>query len=315
MTRCTIDAVGDPNGVPLYQSSNMDHALNYLKEGTEVGTIGQPLEGAQEVLVVLTGQTGWVHSNNLDCSVLRAATSSTDYTLNIAMDQDTVNELDNGKFILYAFKAVHAVANAVPVVWFKTTSLGLQTSIIWKENYQAYTASSEDIPNGRIETSNSYNISLEQTLEVTNDNGTGTLTPWGTPDAIVIDNKTTTKFTCGISQMKAKTNEFSPICAIPLYGRTNNIISPIQKVLLIFSTLPVNTGTVVYQAFSDALFVDMTGESQRTVSYKMNHGWTPEIWAEILPYETDITEYLIAKADSFSSLVESSLDPEYHHSK
>ena len=40
-----------------------------------------------------------------------------------------------------------------------------------------------------------------------------------------------------------------------------------------FSTLPVNTGTVIYQAYSPGLLIDLTGQNIRDVSYDINAGW------------------------------------------
>lgn len=73
MARCTIDAVNDPSGVPLYSSNHMDHPLEYLKQGTEVGTLTPPQPGplghgtVREVNVTLTNRQGWVYTANLAC--------------------------------------------------------------------------------------------------------------------------------------------------------------------------------------------------------------------------------------------------------
>ena len=73
MARCTIDTVGDLNGVPLYHSKNMDRPFKYLKQGTEIGTLTAPEPGPQghgtvrKVNVILMNQQGWVYTANLEC--------------------------------------------------------------------------------------------------------------------------------------------------------------------------------------------------------------------------------------------------------
>lgn len=71
MARCTIDAVNDPMGVPLYPSINSMHPFTYLKQGTEVGTLGQPRNNRQEIYAVLKPENkGWVNTANLICPVM-----------------------------------------------------------------------------------------------------------------------------------------------------------------------------------------------------------------------------------------------------
>ncbi|MDJ0593389.1 MAG: hypothetical protein QNJ72_25950 [Pleurocapsa sp. MO_226.B13] len=231
--------------------------------------------------------------------------AATDFSVTITMNQTTVDDLNHNKFILYAFKAVQTTAQGAPVVWFQTTNYALNTVISWSEEYQAYTSKSQIIPNGQIVASNSYPISLDQTLEVTSSTGTGNVdASSGTPGAISIHNQTTTQFTCGISQQQM-TGNTTPLCAFPLFGGNLNVIAPIEKVLLMFSTQPVNTGTVIFQAYSPAVLIDLTGVTSRQVSYEINQGWSADgaPWATNLPATTNLVPFLIESASSSSSLV------------
>jgi hypothetical protein len=191
------------------------------------------------------------------------------------MDQNTVNSLQGGGFALYGFKGVQtALQGGAPLVWFQTRQYSLKTVVPWTEQYQAYTSLSQIIPNGQIQASAAYDIDLAQTLNVTNPSGTGQVVTGGTQNAISILNQTTTAFTSGISQFNNLTDAASPLCAFPLYGLAMDVMAPIQLVLLEFATVAVNTGTVVYQAFSQAALIDLTTQSNIAVSFELNTGWS-----------------------------------------
>ncbi|MEA2130725.1 MAG: hypothetical protein QOJ85_3616, partial [Solirubrobacteraceae bacterium] len=202
-----------------------------------------------------------------------AALEATEYSVDITMDQKTLDALNDGNFVLYGFKAVKTSAVGAPLVWFQTTQFGLATHVAWTEQYQAYTSLSQIIPNGRIVATNSYEIDLDETLDVTSPKGSGSVdTLHGTPLAISINNETDTPFTCGISQSNPQ-GGVTPMCAFPLYGGNLDVIAPIEQVLLMFSSMPVNTGTVIEQAYSRGIIIDLTGDNARDVSYDINTGW------------------------------------------
>lgn len=223
------------------------------------------------------------------------AEALTNYAVNISMPQATVEALSQNNFILYGFKAVKTTAKGAPLVWFQTTQFGLSTVVSWSEQYQAYTSTSHIIPNGEIIASNSYPISLDNTLNVTGGTGTGTVdTTTGTPGAISINNQTTTQFTCGISQTQPN-GSVTSMCAFPLFGGMLDVIAPIEQVLLMFSTTPVNTGTVIEQSYSAGVFIDLTGEPSRTVNFDINAGWSWDggPWAKSIPANSNLVPLMI----------------------
>ena len=226
-----------------------------------------------------------------------------DYTVSVAMDQQTVDSLFGGGFFLYGFKAVKAAGNGAPLVWFKSQDFSLDTTVQWEVLYQAYTSKSSIIPNGTIKATSPYDIDLDQTLNVTSPTGTGAVdTTVGVPGAISIMNLTTTQFTCGISQQQAS-GDYSPMCAFNLFGNNLDVIAPIEKVFLMFSTNPVNTGTVVMQAYSPGLLIDLTGApgNERTVMYDINAGWSWEggaSWAKAYPANANLVPILIQSSGS-----------------
>lgn len=219
---------------------------------------------------------------------------ASNYGIDISLSPATVDALKNGGFALYAFKAVKSsVAGAAPLVWFRTTSFLSTTSVDWEEQYQAYISTNEIIANGKITASASCNADLGQTAYVTQ-NGNITPATGGQDGAISILNQGTQPWTTGISQLT--NGQANPMCAIPLYGKNMDVVVPIQKVLLTFASNTVNTGTVVYKAYSESVLVDLTDSQQRSVSFDINNSWSwgTGTWAKSIPASADLVPLLIS---------------------
>lgn len=239
----------------------------------------------------------------------RAAMAGTDYEVHIQMSEDTVNALTDGGYYLYGFKAVQSSnKGGFPLVWFRTQDFGKDTTIQWQENFQAFTTLSQLIPGGTIIATNSYEVELGDILTVTSTSGTGEVTTGGSAGTIEIANgeHITKQFTCGISQQSVlqesvlsqeQNDTTTPLCAFPLHGSGSlDVIAPIEKVLLIFSTLPEHKGAVIEQAFSPGLLLDLTGAIRtRDVQYDINEGWSPtnQPWATSISTNTDLVQLLI----------------------
>jgi hypothetical protein len=230
----------------------------------------------------------------------RSDADVTDYNVDIEMSPATVQALLTGNYYLYGFKAVQSTqGGGAPLVWFKSQTFSTSTVVAWETLYQAYTSTSQIIPNGKITASFAADIDLGQTLSV-GLGGIGTVTAGGPPFAISILNTTSTPFTCGISQVENGTA--SPLCAFPLFGNNLDVIAPIEKVLLMFSTIPVNTGTVIMQSYSSSLLIDLTSDTSRTVSYDINGGWSwgGFSWATQYPPSSNLVPLLIETATATS---------------
>lgn len=239
---------------------------------------------------------------------------STPYQVNISMSQATVTALTAQGFKLYGFKAVKTTAGGgAPVVWFQTSTFGLTTAVNWTEQYQAYTTSSQAITNGQITATNAYDIDLQQTLDVTGTTGVGSVnTLQGTANAISILNQTSTPFTCGISQMQG--GVATPLCAFPLNGNMLDVIAPIEQVIFMFATTAINTGSVVYQAFSQGVLLDLTTEPTTPCSFDINEGWS---WGggpngQAIQAQANLVPFLIQSAGASSTLVRAHLNGGHH---
>jgi hypothetical protein len=217
----------------------------------------------------------------------------TPYVVTINMTPETVTQLLSAGFFLYGFKVVQTNHAGSPVVWFKTQEFSAATAVNWEEQYQAYTSRSQIIPGGKIVASFAADIILGQTLKVSA-GGVGTVTDGVIPTAISILN--TVPFTCGISQLFGAV--YTPLCAFPLFGNNQDVIAPIEKVFLMFSTQPVNTGTVIEQSYGPGILIDLTSLNQRAVNYDINEGWSwgGFSWANQYPPNSDLVPLLIEPA-------------------
>jgi hypothetical protein len=142
-------------------------------------------------------------------------------------------------------------------------------------------------------------MTLGQTLNVTGKSGTGNVTTNGISGAISITNQTTSQLTTGISQQNPMGRSTS-MCAFPLFGNNRDVIAPIEQVALMFANQKVDTGTVIYQAFGPGIFIDLTSDPEREVSYDINQGWSwnGQAWAQTIPSNADLVPFLIQSSPS-----------------
>lgn len=219
--------------------------------------------------------------------------ASTQYEIDIQMSPETLEQLMQGGFALYALKAVQTtVMGGAPLVWYQTGQLLTTTSIVWQEQYQAYVSASQIVANGVVQAAATADVDLGQTASVTA-SGIMEASSGGAPDAISILNQGTTPWTCGLAQMVE--GQVNPVCAIPLHGNMLDVVTPVEQVLLMFSTNQFNTGTVMFKSYAPGLLVDLTAAPQRAVQFDINNGWSWDgsPWASQIPANSNLVPLLI----------------------
>jgi hypothetical protein len=202
---------------------------------------------------------------------------------------------------------VRSTVPGSPLVWFQTGTFATSTFVDWTVQYESFTSQSDIIPGGVVRATNHYPTDLGQTLHVTGDRGTGQVVQGGTSGAVSIQNDTEGEFTCGISQAQF-TGQSTPMCAFPLYGGNLDVIAPIEKVLLMFASKPLNTGTVVMRAYTPSVLVDLTGARSRLVNYDINKGWSwgGATWAQQVKPNQELAPLLV---ETDSTVLEDPLVP------
>ncbi|MCK8679990.1 MULTISPECIES: hypothetical protein [Streptomyces] len=199
----------------------------------------------------------------------------TPYMINVAMSPETVQQLAQGNYKLFMFKAVQsAVGGGAPTVWAATTQYSTSTSVAWTEDYYAY-ASMEEIQNGvDFSSSDTEAIDLGQILQVSGQ-AVGSVVDGGTPGAVTVQNTVTTPFTCGLAQPNPTGGGLpTPICAFPLYGLNLDLIVPLEKVALVFAAAPYQEGMVIESSIGPAVLADLTLSNNISLGYDINNGWS-----------------------------------------
>lgn len=199
------------------------------------------------------------------------------FTIDITMSAATVTQLQQEGFQLYGFSGVDGttINGSFPTLWFATSDYSESTTVEWTEQYGGYTTTQVNIAPGTvIIASASAPMNLGQ-LGTVGVGGVITVTNNGTAGEIELLNSTNTPFTCGITILNPLTGQSNPICAFPLNGQNEDVFVPVEMVLLMFATTPINTGTVIEQSSGPGILVNMTGQtSPAPLTYDVNNGWT-----------------------------------------
>lgn len=229
--------------------------------------------------------------------------ANTNFQVTLTMSPSTVTALANSQYYLYGFLAVQSSdAAVVPLVWLQTQQYSVNSQVSWSNQYQAYTSTSAIAPSDPIIIAFSAPIALGQLLTVQQSTGIGVVTNEGTSGVIEILNGTNTLFTCGISEPQG--NTFAPVCAMPLYGGGLQLIAPLPKILLLFSTVPVKPGTVIGVSYGPGILIDLSSADQRTVCFDINNGWSwgGYSWAQSVPANSSLVPLLTERSEALASL-------------
>jgi len=217
------------------------------------------------------------------------------FTTTININQYDLKILKENAYSLYGFKSVAASGNGAPTIWCNLSSqLYPKTQITWEEEFQAYDSTSSIIPNVTINAENTIATGLRQLVTIERGSGDIVSTTNGRDGAISFFNNDTQQFTVGINQLV--NGQSNILCAFPILGSGNSsVITPINKIALIFSTQQIPNGTVITKAMAAGAFIDLTDATSREVNYDINTGWSAggAVWLENFDPSTDLTSLLI----------------------
>ncbi len=221
------------------------------------------------------------------------------YTLNIMIDPQTVVALRTAGYSLYGFKAIQSASSGgAPTVWFEDDQYMQSTDIVWQGDYRAYSSKTPVIPNAVVMPNVSLDVTPGQML-ICDVGGNATVKTGVSQRNISLLNRSSQQITAGISE--EVNGQISPICAFPLFGNMLDTVAPIEKVLLMFSTEELGTGTILERSMCASILVDLTGTTSRSVNFDINTGWSANgaSWAQNLPAFTDIASVLIEETGNF----------------
>jgi hypothetical protein len=226
----------------------------------------------------------------------------------IQMDQNTLIALANGGFQLYGYTAVECSDRAgLPAVWLGTKNFSLTTRVAVPASYDAFTAPAMSLAPGiTLRASFEVPISTGQILEVNQAGGTGSVKSGGEPGTVTILNQTETQYTCGLMQNGESGGQVAaaPICGFDLYGGGIQLITPLQKVLFLFSSVVAAPGTMVELSKGPGILIDLTDNDSPTIQFGINQGWSwgGYAWAQTVAANTDLRPVLIQYSVALASL-------------
>ncbi|MDC0678446.1 hypothetical protein [Sorangium atrum] len=87
----------------------------------------------------------------------------------------------------------------------------------------------------------------------------------------------------------------APLCAFPLFGKNLQILVPLQRVLLMFSTVPIAPGTAIERSYGPGILVEREGADERAITFDINASWSwgGFAWAQQVPASADIVPLLV----------------------
>jgi hypothetical protein len=218
------------------------------------------------------------------------------FQVNVHLDDQTVTDLLNDGFQLYAFKGIDGPTKAAPVVWFSTNQFSSLNEIIWQEQYGGYTSRTTPVaPMAEIVALSSSPMNLGQLMTI-GEGGVGTVTNDSDQGVLEIVNSVDTKFTCGVTVLNPATGGANPICAFELLPGLLEEFLPIEKIFLMFATTPVNTGTVIEQSFGQGILIDMTGQTAAAdVAFTTSsvNGWSGPAFTTNFAANADLLPLLV----------------------
>jgi hypothetical protein len=160
--------------------------------------------------------------------------------------------------------------------------------------YQAYLSASQIVANGAIAVSSAIPINLGQTA-VVGEGGHLNAIAQGTPSAIALSSASFEQWTAGIAQPSPDGSP-EPTVALPLRGTGTEVITPVDKVLLMLAANALSAGTVIYKAFAPGILVDQTGGPGRRDLHFHDNGvwsWSDGDWATAVEAEADLIPILV----------------------
>lgn len=223
------------------------------------------------------------------------------FSITINISPKDLQILKSEGYSLYGFKSVICSANGSPTVWFNipVEKLLEKTIITWQEEFHAYNSISTIAPQVKIEPKNITPTYLGQLIKIEKGSGYVLSGKGGDDGAISFINADYESFTIGVKQMVNGVSNI--LCAFPILGTGySRIITPINKIALIFSTERIEVGTVLTKAISAGSFINLTGANTRVVDYFTNEGWKAngEVWLKNFDAFTDLKKLLIENSNS-----------------
>jgi hypothetical protein len=246
------------------------------------------------------------------------------YNTIINFDQKTVETLNRDNYSLCAYLACESlVYKGGSVLCWNVIKKDFLNSlkISWNEKYCAYISTSDicdgcniyipqplDLPEKndltRSTTGSNYKIKLKQRMIVEEFNNIK-IENEDINTSINISNETSTAFSSGTGVI-SDDQIYTGICSFNLTEISPIDIRPINKIFL--TIIPndfINENMVVVETSQIGILIDLQNATnqERTVSYSINNGWSPndQTWLKHFDTNTNLAKILITEPQTLSA--------------
>lgn len=217
------------------------------------------------------------------------------YSIHVELSNESLSTLTTNKWQLQAFKGVKSSGTGKPTLWQDITTFSNKNKVEWEDKYAGYVDNIKISKGTTIDvSSNNQPMDPGEKLVLNPDGTTTVTTNDAMANAFTFYNAKGEEWVCGIAQYA--NNAYSPICVFDLYGHTEDFIEPYDKVVLVFSTAQVDTGSVVEEALSASIELTLSPSAPAiTVGYDINTSWDTKgnPYAKVNPLPVNLAAILI----------------------
>jgi len=235
----------------------------------------------------------------------------TAYNVSINLDNETSRALTRHGFSMHIFKGVKSanIRGALPTLWFSTNDFSNNhINVAWESRDDSYGGyfSEAKLQSGEI-----IQPSFEHPMTVgdvmTYNNGAPSVsTKGGAEGSFTFVSDKTSEIISGLLE-KNPNRKLTPICAFPQFSTINNLVSPYEKILILFTENDLNISTAVSITLSVSISIKLSiVYPSAEIAFNINKGWDKRgnLQATINPKNFALAKDLIISSKSLLNLLE-----------
>ncbi|HVW14157.1 MAG TPA: hypothetical protein VHB54_10050 [Mucilaginibacter sp.] len=197
------------------------------------------------------------------------------YEVSISLDNETIQQLYAGGYSLQIFKgAKSSQNNALIALWTTVKEFANTIMLNWSVPYGIFYGEQTTIKNGVIEVYNTQAAPLGSVITILQD-GTANVVP-GAGDSFTIQNELSgfSEYSCGLIQ-SINSGKPVPTCIISSPIAANNVIGPLETLVLTFSKANTQAGTIVEQTTTPSVTIMLSNKVNAvSLGFDINDGWS-----------------------------------------
>lgn len=195
------------------------------------------------------------------------------YNISISLSDKTLQALYKSGWQLQVFKGVKGAGAGKPILWYALTEFSSKIALKWGEQFGGYVSNQRLVSGVTVDVSSYRQMEPGQRMTLNPDGTTAVSTLGGKSGAFTFHNAKKEEWLCGITQ-SVNGSQPSPLCAFHLYGLTFDFMEPYEKIVLVFASTPVDTGTVIEEALAASVEIVLSPDQPNIeLGFDMNESW------------------------------------------